>query len=289
MPQKLNKAGKMQDYIPAGNGDPSGEYGTSKGTNKNFTTSDKKKIEANVITENKSVVVDKKELKFVPFKEWIKKPGAKEKLEKGIPQFLQKRAEREKKEKDYTITKESFYDKKNDKNFEHDVIDKLPDGWGKIEGALTAPKGYVWVNNKKSLWDKDYQQAIIKKELLETPNKANIIDGDLTGKEMVDKTYRDKNGNPELIKKYKDTKLEDIKKIEAPSYEDISKITKWDRNNEKNNEKYNDYRVKLENAMLEAQLYEFYGNQTKQEAKEIKEYRKELNDRYNKLISNHLG
>lgn len=56
MPQKLNKAGKMQDYIPAGNGDPSGEYGTSKGTNKNFTTSDKKKTEANVIAENKSVV-----------------------------------------------------------------------------------------------------------------------------------------------------------------------------------------------------------------------------------------
>ena len=61
MPQKLNKAGKMQDYIPKGNGDASGEYGTSNGTNKNFTTSDKKKTEANVITENKSVVVgDKK-------------------------------------------------------------------------------------------------------------------------------------------------------------------------------------------------------------------------------------
>lgn len=57
MPQKLNKAGQMQDYIPKGNGDASGEYGTSNGTNKNFTTSDKKKTEANVITENKSVVV----------------------------------------------------------------------------------------------------------------------------------------------------------------------------------------------------------------------------------------
>lgn len=61
MPTKLNKAGQMQDYIPKGNGDASGEYGTSNGTNKNFTTSDKKKTQANVITENKSVVVgDKK-------------------------------------------------------------------------------------------------------------------------------------------------------------------------------------------------------------------------------------
>lgn len=63
MPQKLNKAGKMQDYIPKGNGDASGEYGTSNGTNKNFTTADKKKTEANVITENKSVVVGNDEIK----------------------------------------------------------------------------------------------------------------------------------------------------------------------------------------------------------------------------------
>ena len=123
MPQKLNKAGKMQDYIPKGNGDASGEYGTSNGTNKNFTTSDKKKTEANVITENKSVVVgDKKELKFIPFKEWIKKPGAKEKLEKGIPQFLEKRAEREKKEKaniiDGDLTGKKEYKYPVDYNFD---------------------------------------------------------------------------------------------------------------------------------------------------------------------------
>ena len=59
MPQKLNKAGKMQDYIPKGNGDASGEYGTSNGTNKNFTASDKKKSSANVITENTSLTPKK--------------------------------------------------------------------------------------------------------------------------------------------------------------------------------------------------------------------------------------
>lgn len=32
MPKKYNSAGKLQEYIPAGNGDPSGEYGTNKGT-----------------------------------------------------------------------------------------------------------------------------------------------------------------------------------------------------------------------------------------------------------------
>ena len=38
MPQKLNKAGNMQNYVPAGNGDASGEYGdNATGSNKHFT------------------------------------------------------------------------------------------------------------------------------------------------------------------------------------------------------------------------------------------------------------
>ena len=32
MPTKRNGAGKQQEYIPAGYGDPSGEYGTNAGT-----------------------------------------------------------------------------------------------------------------------------------------------------------------------------------------------------------------------------------------------------------------
>lgn len=38
MPKKLNGAGGMQEYIPAGNGDASGEYGNSKGENKHFSS-----------------------------------------------------------------------------------------------------------------------------------------------------------------------------------------------------------------------------------------------------------
>ena len=36
MPKKINGAGQMQEYIPAGNGKASGEYGTSSGENKHF-------------------------------------------------------------------------------------------------------------------------------------------------------------------------------------------------------------------------------------------------------------
>ena len=37
MPTKLNRAGEQQNYVPAGNGDASGEYGNEKGGNKHFT------------------------------------------------------------------------------------------------------------------------------------------------------------------------------------------------------------------------------------------------------------
>ena len=37
MPTKLNRAGEQQNYVPAGNGDASGEYGNHKGSNRHFT------------------------------------------------------------------------------------------------------------------------------------------------------------------------------------------------------------------------------------------------------------
>jgi hypothetical protein len=39
----------------------------------------------------------------------------------------------------------------------------MPDGWKKIIGAQTAPSGYVWINNRKSIFDEGYQKALLKK------------------------------------------------------------------------------------------------------------------------------
>ena len=145
MPQKLNKAGKMQDYIPKGNGDASGEYGTSNGTNKNFTTADKKKSSANVITENKSVVVgDNKGKKTIKVRDE-----------------------------------------------EVEVVEKMPDGFA-VDDLLNktspyTPDGYLWVSDYETSSLKDRQYKLIEKDkwynrFKEQETKANIIDGDLTGK-----------------------------------------------------------------------------------------------------------
>lgn len=43
---------------------------------------------------------------------------------------------------------------------------ELPKGWARIEGSLTAPKGYTWVSNNKSRFSSERKSAIIKDDKL---------------------------------------------------------------------------------------------------------------------------
>ena len=44
--------------------------------------------------------------------------------------------------------------------------DEMPDGWREVKGALTAPIGYVWIWNGKSIFSDEYRHALLKvKEL----------------------------------------------------------------------------------------------------------------------------
>lgn len=42
------------------------------------------------------------------------------------------------------------------------VYNSIPSGWAKIEGANTAPIGYVWVSNNKSHFSGERKQALLK-------------------------------------------------------------------------------------------------------------------------------
>lgn len=42
------------------------------------------------------------------------------------------------------------------------ILDTMPDGWGEIRGATTAPNGYVWINNRKSIFTPEYRHALLK-------------------------------------------------------------------------------------------------------------------------------
>ena len=42
------------------------------------------------------------------------------------------------------------------------VYDSMPDGWKEIQGATTAPNGYVWIWNRKSIFSKEFKHALLR-------------------------------------------------------------------------------------------------------------------------------
>ena len=56
MPTKPNRSGQQQNYVPAGNGDASGEYGNHTGSNKHFQTFGKKEFKG--FSSNNKIVND---------------------------------------------------------------------------------------------------------------------------------------------------------------------------------------------------------------------------------------
>ena len=44
------------------------------------------------------------------------------------------------------------------------IYKKLPKGWEILENATTAPVGYKWIFNRKSLFSKERKRALLKSE-----------------------------------------------------------------------------------------------------------------------------
>lgn len=44
------------------------------------------------------------------------------------------------------------------------IYNKMPEGWEALKGALTAPKGYIWIWNKKSRFgtSRNFQHGLLK-------------------------------------------------------------------------------------------------------------------------------
>lgn len=42
------------------------------------------------------------------------------------------------------------------------VYESMPEGWKEIWGAQTAPNGYVWIWNRKSIFSKELKTALLK-------------------------------------------------------------------------------------------------------------------------------
>ena len=58
------------------------------------------------------------------------------------------------------------------------IMDHIPDGWGVIGGASNAPFGYVWINNRKSLFGGEYEHALVPWEIVYGSNHRGQTDGE---------------------------------------------------------------------------------------------------------------
>lgn len=45
------------------------------------------------------------------------------------------------------------------------ALDQIPKGWVKLEGATTAPKGYIWYWNGKSRFGGEFECALVKDKM----------------------------------------------------------------------------------------------------------------------------
>ena len=73
----------------------------------------------------------------------------------------------------------------HDDRFGHGAryLDQAPEGWKKIEGALTAPQGYEWWTNGASRFSNEYQSALVK--VKETEQEVGQA-GERSGEQMAD-------------------------------------------------------------------------------------------------------
>lgn len=61
------------------------------------------------------------------------------------------------------ILRKSGLDKQgNQKYTEYKVYKRKPKGWKENKGATTAPRGYKWIHNGKSLFSAEYKAAFLK-------------------------------------------------------------------------------------------------------------------------------
>jgi hypothetical protein len=44
------------------------------------------------------------------------------------------------------------------------ILTTIPSGWSVKTNATNAPKGYIWIYNNKSIFDKHYRHALLKLE-----------------------------------------------------------------------------------------------------------------------------
>lgn len=57
-------------------------------------------------------------------------------------------------------------------------LNKIPEGWKPIDGAIVYPKGTRWISNNQSRFSPDYKTALVREELVHEWHKTHGRSGD---------------------------------------------------------------------------------------------------------------
>lgn len=113
--------------------------------------------------------------------------------------------------------KKAMHTWKSGRTSEIEYVDEVPEGYTKLENATTAPNGYTWYSNNKSLFDKNRDTVLVKdKEEVKYPKG--------TSKQYTDEVNKKFEESKPILEKL-GIKLEDFggKETKQGGYTDNSK------------------------------------------------------------------
>lgn len=118
---------------------------------------------------------------------------------------------------------------KSGKEKEIEYVDSVPEGYKKLEGAMTAPLGYTWYHNGKSIIDKERKTILVKDKVNNSKETEMALIEEL--KKLITKVENTKGEKDMEIENEKVDKRDIIRQIMAiagkeEASEDVKTIAK---------------------------------------------------------------
>lgn len=211
MPTKLNKAGNQQNYVPAGNGDASGEYGDNvTGSNKHFTSFKKPQSNGGDIitstlpeeqTSLKQEEIEETPQEETPQEEQEEQPpketrwdelSKKQKKEIGFYVYSRLNYDNDRLIRDLRYYTGTFGDLSNfSKDDLNDIIDKVKSYGDKTEDFTYYKSGSKWemTRNPKELLESMGIKTFTKEE--REQEKENELESSLTNSKVQNKLFQE--------------------------------------------------------------------------------------------------
>lgn len=119
----------------------------------------------------------------------------------GQPETKDKQSDTPAEKEGELKTKKFTQKMKSGKEKEYEYVDEVPKGFKKLEGAMTAPLGYTWYHNGKSIIDKERKTILVKDKVNNNKEQDMALLEEI--KKLITKVENDKGADMEKTDKRK--------------------------------------------------------------------------------------